>query len=332
MVSTGELRLVTELNGGSIERFEPTVNKEGQVEYAEAKEFLAHRDGTSIEALNSLAERNILDKEYTTKIYICPSCHTDGLQFITACPSCEDTHTTHTDFFEHEPCGYRGPLEEFEIGNSVEVYYCTECEEETDFSSLNIVQKHLCKGCGDSYDSLDHRLWCIDCLHLCPPENATEQTLYEYKLSEDGRDWYTIQIEARDRLADEFATRGFEVSVDATVQDDEDNSYDIHILAGDELLNQQIVADVHSDVDSENIQYISTVGEALQAKPFILTTKESTLENMSQAANQENVTVLWVDQQGSIKRYESSSDDSRSPGNFIDRLSSVVGYASTKDR
>lgn len=330
MVSVGKLQLLSKLSDGTVEYFKPTVSDEGEVAYSETEDLLAHQDGTSVEALDALAERGFLHKEYTTKVYVCPSCQTDGLQYITACPFCENTHTIRTTFFEHEQCGFTARSENFEIEDHTDTQQCPDCEKEVDSSNINIIQKQLCENCNESFDHPSHRLWCLDCLYLCEPEEATEQTLYEYKLTEKGENWHEAQVGTRKLLANEFDTRGFDVTLDTDMQSDEDGLYKVHIHATDELLNQRIVADIHSVVDSEKIKHISTVAEVFHAQPLLLATDESISDDMLQIANQHGVTMLWVDQSGSIRRYESLDNEYSSSGNIIDRLSSAVGFTSTK--
>lgn len=330
MVSVSELQLLSELSKGSVEDFKPTVSDEGEVTYPETTELLAQQERTSVETLNGLASRGFLHKEYTTKVYVCPSCQADGLQYITACPSCENTHTIRTTFFEHDQCGFTAQAENFEIGDRTDTQQCPNCEDEVDSSDITIIQKQLCKGCDESFVHPSHRLWCLECFHLCEPEKATEQTLYEYELTEKGESWYEVQVQARELLADEFATRGFDVTLDADLQTDEDRLYKVHLHATDELLNQRIVADIHSVVDSEKINEINTVAKAFRAQPLLLTTDESISDEMLRIANQHGVTMLRVDQSGSIRRYESVDDEYRPAENIIDRLSSAVGFTSTK--
>lgn len=320
--------LLSELSEGSLERFEPTVSDDGQVEYTEAENLLTHRDGASIEALDLLAERGLLYKEYTTKVYVCPSCQIEGMQYITACPSCEATHTIHTTFFEHEHCGYTAASTEFEIEDETDIYHCPDCEDELDSSDIDIKQKYICEECGESFENPSHRLWCLDCLHLCSPRKATEQTLYEYELTEDGKNWYEVQTRARKLLADELATRGFDVHIDTDVQNDGNEPYPVHIHAEDSLLNQRIVADIHSTVNSDKLQYISTAAGEIRARPFILITDKLISDDMLQAADRQGVMMLWIDQDGSISRYESADDAYRSGSHILERLSSAFGFTS----
>lgn len=328
MSSPSKLRLLSKLSDGSIECFEPTVTEKGRVKYTEVEDLLTHRDGTSREALNTLAERGLLTQEYTTKVYICPSCQMEGMQYITACPSCNATNTIRTTFFEHESCGYTDESIEFKLEDSADTYYCPNCKDEVDTSAIAITQKHLCKGCSEPFESPNHRLWCLDCLHLCSPRKATEQTLYQYELTEDGKNWYEVQTSARTLLADELTTRGFNVDVDTDIHDSGNKSYPVHILAEDDLLNQQIVADIHSTVDSSKLRYISTAARAVQAHPLLLVTDDHIPDEILQIANKHDVIMLWIDRDGSIRRYESLSDDHRSSANIIDRLSSAIGFSS----
>lgn len=328
MVSPGKLQLLSTLNEGSIGRFEPTISNNGHVEYTEAKDLLNYRDGTSREALNTLAEKGLLNQNYTSKVYVCPSCHNEGMQYITACPSCEATHTVRASFFEHTECGYTGEAQEFETKNDTDGYICPNCEEKFDRSKLDIKQKNLCKDCNQYFEDLNHRLWCLDCLHFCAPEKATEQTLYEYELSEEGENWYEVQMTAKELLIDEFDTRGFDTRIDASIQNNRDESYSVHIHAKDDLLNEQIIADIHSTIDSNELEFISTAAEEIDARPIVLMTNGSVPSDVLQSANDNNITVLWINSEGAIRRCESLDDEHHSSPSVIDKLSSSIGFTS----
>lgn len=328
MVSTGKLRLLSTLYEDSIERFEPTIDKAGQVEYTDTQDSLTRRDGTSVEALNVLTEKGLLDKAYTNKVYICPSCQAEGMQYITACPSCDSTHSIPATFLEHEHCGYTAKATKFEVQDNTDLYRCPDCEDEFDSSEGIVEQKYVCKQCNEFHESLSHRLWCLECRHYCPPTEATEQTLYEYKLTKEGKNWYSAQTEARKLLVDKLEVRGLDVHVDTDMQVDDGEQYSVHIYAEDDLLDQQIVVDVHSTVNTDKIQYISTAAQEIGAQPLLLTTTPSIPSDSLHDAHQHNVTVLRITQDGSIKRYDSVDDARRSEPNIIDRLSSAVGLTS----
>lgn len=328
MVRADALRLLSALSDGSLAGFEPTIDDEGRVEYAEARRRLEYHGASPRETLDSLSEVGLLDRTYTTKAYVCPSCRTEGLQYITACPYCESTHTDRPAFFEHDACGYSGPSTEFEEGGSGE-HRCPNCDVRFDSSELTIERKHRCLDCEERFDSPAHRLWCRSCLDLHPPDEAIENILYDYGLSDDGERWYDSQVTARDRLAEEFESRGFDVEVDAVVQDGEE-SYPVHLRAEDALLGQELVADVHSIVDAENVRYVETAARRLGARPLLLSVNDDPSAELLETAGEHGVTVLRLERDGSITRSSTVEVGTQAGSNLVKRVTSAFDLSSWK--
>ncbi|WP_336343385.1 TackOD1 domain-containing metal-binding protein [Halalkalicoccus ordinarius] len=329
MVRADALRLLSALSDGSLAGVEPTIDEEGRVEYTEAQHYLEFHGASPRETLDSLAGVGLLEKEYTSKTYVCPSCRTGGLQFITACPYCESTHTDRPAFFEHDSCGYVGPSTEFEENDLSDEHRCPNCDARFDSSELTIERKHRCQECEERFDTPAHRLWCRDCLHLCPPEEAIENTLYDYRLSDDGERWCSSQIDARDLLADEFESRGFEVEVDITVRDGE-KAYPVHLRAQDALLDQQLVADVHSGVDAGDVRYIDLVAQRLEARPLVLSVDDDPSTELLRTATEQGVTILRLERDDSITRPSAVEVETESGSNLVKRVTSAFDLSSWK--
>jgi hypothetical protein len=328
MVRADALRLLSALSDGSLAGFAPTIDDEGRVEYTEARRRLEYHGASPRETLDSLSEVGLLDKEYTTKVYVCPSCRTEGLQYIMACPFCESTHTDRPAFFEHDPCGYVGPSTEFEEGGS-DKHRCPNCDVQIDSSELTIERKHRCLDCEERFDTPDHRLWCRSCLHLCLPEDAIENTLYDYNLSDDGERWCASQIAARDLLANKFESRGFEVEVDTVVQNAEE-VYPVHLRAEDALLDQQLVVDVHSSVNAQDVRYVSTAAQQLEAQPLLLSVDDDPSTEILRTAKEHGVTVLQLERDDSITRPSAVEVETESGSNLVKRVTSAFDLSSWK--
>jgi hypothetical protein len=327
MASVSKFRLVSALHTGSPSRFEPTIGTEGRVEYKNASEFLDQYSGTDTEALDSLADRNLIDKEYTTKVYVCPSCRSEGMQFITACPHCDSTHSVSTSFFEHERCGYTDQTTAFETGE--ETYRCPGCETETDPSELTMAEyNHLCMDCDEPFATPEHRLWCRKCSYVCPPHDTAERTLYEYTLSEEGEQWYTIQTDARDILADGLESRGFDVRIETEATGPGDETYLVHLYARDELLDQGLIVDIHSAIDLEKLTHIAAAAQQTGARPALLTTAAQISDETLHSADQHGVMVLMIETDGSLKRPRPMDADRHADSNIVDRLTSAVDFGS----
>lgn len=322
MVSSEKFQLLTLLNEGRLERLEPVVDDDGDIEYEQVNDVLTSESDPVIQ-LNVLSEMDILDRHYTTKTYICPSCKTEGMQYITACPHCESTHTEQSTYFQHEICEYMAPSDEFESDTNPSDYYCPNCESECDTSELLIDQRHHCNDCEEVYTTPNHRLSCRSCQHLCLPDESTERTLYEYTLSEHGEQWYDNQLTAREALAEELSSRGFEVEVDISLPEDSTNPQQVHMYAIDDLLNQQFVVDVHSRLSVDDVQTIGAVAERTRAQPTLLTTDATISEEASTLAAQTDVLVLWIDEEGSITQIKNEGQAAGDSTPIMKRLTSV---------
>lgn len=331
MVSADKVRLLSSLTSETVTKFEPAIDEQGQVEYEKAREIVDSKFETPSEALNLLTNLGLLNKEYTIKVYVCPTCQEEGMQYIVACPHCEATHTLLTTFFEHELCGHRAPSTEFETDEDG-AYFCPDCETEFDSSNLTIEETHHCQECDEQFRDPSHRLWCRDCLNLHLPEEARERTLYEYTLSEKGANWYESQTRARELLADQLESRGFDVTIDTDLQTEEETTYPVHIYAEDDLLDQRIVADVHSTIDPGDVDYIGMVAQQVNADPVLLTTDTTLPDEAESVAKEHTLTVLRIERDGTISRFQSFDRGSPPTSNLVDRLTTAVSFSSWNKR
>lgn len=322
MVSVNESRLIAALHSGDVTLFEPTIDERGHVAYEDARSLVESRDESAVDVLASLSESEMIESEYTHKVYVCPSCQAKGLQYITACPACESTHGARTPFFEHDVCGHMGQSETFQSDGSGSHYSCPNCEDEFDSSELTIEQRYLCNDCGESFDSPSQRLWCIECHDLHPTHDAEEHILYEYTLSADGQRRYEVLTEARELLAETLETRGFQVEVETNISNDSDEPHAVHVHATDDLLGQQFVVDVHETVTASDVRSIGSAARRIGADPMLLVLTPS--DDTVSLANQEGVTVLLIEQDGSFKRLQSTDADLQSDQDLVNRLTMAV--------
>lgn len=322
MVSVNESRLINALSTESVTIFEPRIAENGHVTYEGAQSLINSQDESVVEILATLSESGILESEYTHKVYVCPTCQTQGMQYITACPSCESTHGARTSFFEHDSCGHVGQSELFEVESDSSSYSCPGCEVEFDSSELTIEQRHLCNDCGESFASPRQRLWCIECHSLHPPYDPEEHILYEYTLSADGQRRYEVLIEARDLLAETLETRGFQVEIETDIPSDTNETHAVHVHATDDLLGQQFVIDVHETVTVDTIRSISNAARGIGADPMLLVLTPST--DTASLAGQEGVTMLVIEQDGSFRRLQPTDTDLQSNRDLINRLTTAV--------
>lgn len=198
MVSPGKLRLVSALYNDSSDTIKPTIRADNTVTYPIVAETVDKRDLPAINTLNSLVKRGILDKTFSRKAYICPSCDLARMGYSRACPECESAHTVGRVVARHPDCGYAGPADEFERNDGQRS--CRGCMVTVEISELEYDEKHRCHGCGATFSQPQHRVRCRVCLNTHLPEQVAERTLYTYHLTDHGRAWYHIQMMTRDEI------------------------------------------------------------------------------------------------------------------------------------
>lgn len=271
MASAGEVRLVSRLYDRPDASFEPRI-RDGIVEYPAAASVLDDRDRPTTGTLDALADVGVLDKRYTTKSYGCPGCTSTDLKYIGACPRCGSTHTIGRTVVQHADCSHAGPPSEFERPDGSR--RCPACELVVDGSDLEYDRRNVCRECEAEFADPDDRMQCRECHNTYAPMRVDERTLYEYSLTDRGREWYETRIRARELLVERLENRGFEAAVDVAVAGD-DGEYPVHVRAEEPLLDTRLVADVHGDPSTDDLDHLRTAAEHADATGMVIVTAPS---------------------------------------------------------
>lgn len=325
MVSPGKLRALTELQSGDHDAFEPEVDETGDVTYPAVEGRLDERDGKPVDFLEMMAERGVLSSEFEHKVYVCPSCSAEGMQYSTACPNCGSVHATREPRSVHAACGEPlgvdrddeadDPGDGNETEEPEEASYCPTCEEEVGPDDREQDRPYRCRDCDSRFDSPTHRLWCRDCLRTYPPTDAREHPLYRYPLTAFGARWVTEQLEGRRSLAETFEARGYETSVDASVSTASGDELPVHVYAEDELLDDRIVADVHESPLADDVDRLDEAAREVDARAILLLTNGSVGERAAALVEKHDLTVVSA-ADGSLSR-EYGVDDREHGGSRV---------------
>ncbi|AGB38831.1 TackOD1 domain-containing metal-binding protein [Natronococcus occultus] len=321
MASPGELRLIERLT--STEVFEPEIDDDGAVSYTEAGQCLDATDGEPVTVLERFTARGVLADEFITKVYVCPDCTTEGLQYTTACPACKDPHAVQTTLVEHS-CGHTGQESAFETDDG---YRCPECEQ--DLKSVDIEKKHryICKACSERFQTPANRLRCRECATHLPPLEATERVLYRYSLTDAGRQWLDRQKRARQTAKETLEERRFTTEVDTTVTDG-GTSQPVHVLACDELMGEQRVVAIHETPTIDDVdRFCAFANESIDAHPVVITTSGAVETDVATRAAETELTVLAFDGNGEgtlEPEYETVETAQAHEAGLFQRLSAVL--------
>ncbi|MEM4780180.1 MAG: hypothetical protein QXG03_01235 [Halalkalicoccus sp.] len=325
MVSPGELRVLLDLSDGEGE-LTPETGPGGAVEYPAAQRLLDDRDGEALDVLERFGARGILEGEFVSKVYSCPECDTQGMQYTTACPACESAHAVETTVAECSACGHRAPESEFEGRRGLD---CPDCEVPIDDEELDRTRSYECKDCGELFGSPDHRLWCRDCLYMFPPEETIERALYRYSITDDGREWTQRHQQARTAAADMLEQRRFEVSVDTTVEGD-GTTYPVHVFAKDPLLGERRVVAIAERPVDEGVEGFCAIAREIDAHPIVVTTAGVVSEGVAARANTSELTLLSVRSDGTLDSEYQVGDQPARGQSLFKRLTAAMDVPTWK--
>ncbi|WP_227355060.1 hypothetical protein [Haladaptatus salinisoli] len=322
MASPGTVRLLTALWDDSLDEIRPTLDTEtGEVTYPDADERLDERDGETFDVLETLAERDLLYREFQEKQYICPRCETKGMQYTTACPTCESPQTIRTDRYRHPDCGYEGIREQFVEEDGVA---CPECE--TSLESLQHLESdaaHVCEDCEAIFETPEHRLRCRDCRLVFPPLQTVERILYRYYLSDRGAEWVEEQLTARQSMAEIFEDRKLKTEIDTTVTDRAGDEVPVHVYARDELLNDRVIAAVHERPDESDVAALRSIASDADARATLVTTSGTVVgENVGELVSGDGMAVLSL-RNGSLRREYEVAEGAEAGNSFVGRIADI---------
>lgn len=325
MVSPGELRLVDSLTEDDTE-FEPEIAESGAVSYPEAARLLDDADGDPADVLERFAARGVLANEFVSKVYVCPECSAEGMQYTTVCPACEAAHAVEKTVVEHV-CGYVGSEPEFEADGRSR---CPNCEERLQPEDVTEADRYVCEECTEVFDTPDHRLWCRDCLYMFPPDETIERVLYRYALTADGERWLDRQRTARETIAESLEERSFETEIDATVDDGAGNPVPVHVLAEDDLMGDRRLVAIHETPSTERIDSFCAFAESVDAHPIVVTTSGTVEEGVAARAETSEVTLLSFREGGTLEADYDVVENVPDQRGFFRRITAAVDVPAWK--
>nr|WP_282594464.1 hypothetical protein [Halomarina salina] len=320
VVSSRTLRLVAELAEESEEAYRPTV-VDGVVVYRSAERILSD-DERPHEALEALAERGILDRTFDGKVYLCPECESEEMTFTTACPDCGSTHVVEREFIECEGCDRAAPAAAFERDDSEIV--CHECNSTMTADSVERSRQYVCEACGEDTELPLNALQCTADEFLSAPTEAIERVLYSYELGANGQEWLEEQLRARRVVAEELASRGYNVEEEATVTGRSGTDHHLHVHAADDLLGERLVATVHELPLTEDVVGLIDAAADLDARPILVSTLGTVSVEVADRAEREEVTILTVDDDGTVSRSYEVTEDLTDAPSFIERITTAL--------
>lgn len=307
MVTTHRLRLLSALADGEVAEYAPTV-EDGteEVRYPAAERVLGDAEESPRSALEALADRGVLGREFESKEYRCPDCGGGPLRFTTACESCGSVRTVETDLVVHRDCGHVDEPSAFE--DVEERDSCPNCGAlVADGDGLDSLRGHVCHDCGEVRKAARHGLRCRDCETVHAPEGAEERVLCRYGFADGGEAWLDEQLRARDLLASSLDSRGFDVRVDAEVGSGS-KTRTVAVDAEDDLLAERVVGAVHERPSAAAVRRLVAAADAAGARPVLVSTSGMLGPDAAEAVDTDGVRVLRPEGEGLVSSYETTTE------------------------
>ncbi len=324
MVSPGKLTTLTALADGSPAEYEPSIASDtGEIRYPRAAQYLHENDSMAFEVLGSLARRGILNKIFEKKVYICPDCGKEEMQYTTTCSGCGSQYILQMEVFEHQDCGHVAPRTRFEI--RPEEFVCPDCEASLDsFENVERKARYVCQDCGSYFETPEHGLQCQVCLDIHIPNETIEQVLYRYNLTDSGQQWIEAQLAARQSLVETLTERGFDTNVNTTVQSESGTNYPVHVFATDTLLDNRVVAAIHEHPDIDDATTLREVAADVEAQPILVTTLGSVGEQPAALADRGDIHILHAQSGEGLNHDYEVTDDPRPPESLVQQIASAI--------
>jgi Thaumarchaeal output domain 1 len=153
-----------------------------------AEDILGAKTGGSLLELNRLAMDGLFLTELKDRINICPQCDDYRINFRQVCPHCGSPDISTQGTIQHFTCAHVAPEKNF-IQN--DKYICPKCGKQLKHIGVDYIKPGevvVCDKCGEA--SQEAKVSCLSllCGAVFPPEHAKQVTIYNYRLSEMGRE------------------------------------------------------------------------------------------------------------------------------------------------
>ena len=230
-------RLLDAMVHGSIGEVKPQLNVESEQGFSfnAVNELLGTTDRESTEILESLADEQILVRNFFDKFLRCPQCQSVNLRPVYHCPHCGSGNVSRGGVIEHLLCRYAGTEDEFYRRGKL---VCPKCQQElhapnTDYRNLGVLYK--CHDCQEvaTYPALRWR--CLKCSSLTAVDRVLEVNAYSYTLNEGKKGWLGFELRPKAQLLEYLKARGYEVKENATVEGRSGARHTVDMLATRDL-------------------------------------------------------------------------------------------------
>lgn len=138
--------------------------------------------------LEDMANQNIFSRvKLVDRLFCCPACFSALLKFSDHCPNCNSINIRNEKFIHCFTCGHVAPESTF-LKN--ERFVCPSCKAKLKLIGEDYdrpLENGVCMDCGNYHIDSKLEVTCLTCNKTCSTEDLSKRFIYEYKLTEFGR-------------------------------------------------------------------------------------------------------------------------------------------------
>ena len=189
-----KLQLLRNLLDDGVYRIAPIFDTESPFAYTypALTKYVDMPPDKTVDLLDDLASRAILERKVLDKVHLCPSCMRYNINFREVCPSCGQPDIDVQEMIHHFACGHVGPIMQFQHGLRL---ICPKCHAELRHIGLDYekpAETFLCRPNSHIFADPEVEATCIACGGKFKPKDLIDRNIYAYELT--GRAEDVVQL------------------------------------------------------------------------------------------------------------------------------------------
>jgi hypothetical protein len=167
----------------------PFVFSSIQYSYPGLSSSFEYGEESKVFGILELAEKEgLLQSEYYDTTHYCNSCKHGSLNYRSVCPKCGSSHSDSQDIVHHFPCGYVGPMPDFQ-NELDDALNCPKCNKVlrhigVDYDKPSVL--HFCKKCDNRFQDFEVKAKCLNCDFENGLEALVEKEIKSYTITSSG--------------------------------------------------------------------------------------------------------------------------------------------------
>jgi len=174
--------LINKIKKGEISELCPHPNTSSKSGFSvtPADSILEFTKGEEIFYLNKLAENNILSRQISENISVCPFCHHYLLVHKKTCPECHNADLSVNDLIQHYKCGEVNEENAFKTEDGLT---CPKCHKKLGHIGVDYEipgQIYICNNCSEKFEKPLEEYKCLSCMRSFNTGSAQTKKIYSY--------------------------------------------------------------------------------------------------------------------------------------------------------